>query len=244
MKVSYEQGTLLWYWFENWIVVGGFAVAVMVAVLVAARSSWGIRGLLFKALMLVAAGATLPLTLIRLGLDITVSVDALTMGYLSLAGAGGSLVVGLSCLLGPRRLTNEEWARSFAPQYRNVAMVCDHFDSKNDQNASGEEQMTAMALVLTEFPPILKAIQASKLRSRGARRARRSFEKAIRRYLSTAKLGNQLFEELQKGVADYATWESTSRAARERIMSRISSRLVPARQDLAKARAYFERISP
>ena len=44
MDMNYENGTLLWYWFESWVVVGGFVVAVVVALLVAGRSGWGIGG--------------------------------------------------------------------------------------------------------------------------------------------------------------------------------------------------------
>jgi len=62
--MNYDEGTLLWYWFENWIVVGGFAVALVLTVVVAARSSWAPRGLLVKTLMAVAALAMLPLTLL------------------------------------------------------------------------------------------------------------------------------------------------------------------------------------
>ena len=31
MEITYEKGTLFWYWYEDWIVVGGFAVALVVA---------------------------------------------------------------------------------------------------------------------------------------------------------------------------------------------------------------------
>ena len=42
MEIDFQKGTLLWYWFENWIVVGGFAVALVIALLVVARSGWGV----------------------------------------------------------------------------------------------------------------------------------------------------------------------------------------------------------
>ena len=108
--MNYDEGTLLWYWFENWIVVRGFAVTLPVTVMVAVRSSWGIRGLLAKTIMAVAALAVLPLTLIRLELSDAVPEDLVTeelmVGYLSLAGAVDSLVIGIPYLIAVRRLAD------------------------------------------------------------------------------------------------------------------------------------------
>ncbi len=104
MDISYGEGTLLWYWFENWIVVGGFAAALVTGVAGAARSGRGIGGLLRKTLIVLAILAALPLTLHRTGLDITLSnilqladnhiLNAVTVGYLSLAGMAGALALG------------------------------------------------------------------------------------------------------------------------------------------------------
>ena len=99
--MDYEEGTLLWYWYANWIVVAGFAMALVLAVLVVAKSGWGTGELFLKIAMVVAVLAVLPLTLVRVGMNPTFEDDT-TVGYLSLAGVVGSLVVGLSYLIATR----------------------------------------------------------------------------------------------------------------------------------------------
>jgi hypothetical protein len=73
MEIDHEKGTLLWYWYEDWIVVGGFAAALVIAAWVTIRNGWSAGGLLMKTLMAAAAVlAALPLTLVRLAVDIDV----------------------------------------------------------------------------------------------------------------------------------------------------------------------------
>ena len=38
METTFEQGTLLWYWFENWLVVAGFVVALLLGTMVAPKT--------------------------------------------------------------------------------------------------------------------------------------------------------------------------------------------------------------
>ena len=102
MEVNYADGTLLWYWFEWWLVVPGFVATLLLAVLVTSRSGWGSGALLLKTLMIAGVSAALPLTLVRLGMNISVS-DEDTIGYLSLAAVIGSVVVGIAYLTGTRR---------------------------------------------------------------------------------------------------------------------------------------------
>ena len=239
MEITYEEGTLLWYWFEDWIVVGGFAIALVVSVWVTARSGWGAGGLLLKGLMIAAVLAVLPLTLARLGVDIDVSDDS-TLGYLSLGGAIGSLVIGLPYLVISRPLKDEAWVTRIMPAYRTAAGVCAHYHSKMTVDTLAEEQMTAISLVTQELPPVLKAIQVNSWpRSSEARRVRRGIERALRDYISSAKLAMSLFAELPRRHPDTVVWESTSRDARSAIVARISLETSAARQNMADATAYF-----
>ena len=97
--MNYTEGTALYYWFENWLVVIGFAVSLALALWIASVTGWRIGGLLMKTLMAAAVLAALPLTLLRVGMDISVS-DDLTVGYLSMGGVLGSLVLGPLYFLG------------------------------------------------------------------------------------------------------------------------------------------------
>ena len=94
MELTYEQGTLLWYWFEYWLVAFGLVSTVLLTILVVVRSDWDVRNLLPIVLMVVMVLAVLPLALIRLGAEITVVSDY-TVGYLSLFGVVGSMIVGI-----------------------------------------------------------------------------------------------------------------------------------------------------
>ena len=239
MEITYEEGTLLWYWYENWIVVGGFAVALVVAAWVTARSGWGAGGLLIKGLMAAEVLAALPLTLVRLAVDIDVSDDS-TLGYLSLAGAIGSLVIGLPYLVISWPLKDETWAERITPAYKTAAGVCAYYHSKMTEETLAEEQMTAISLVIQELPPALKAIRVNSWpRSSEARRVRKGIERALRDYISSARLAMSLFAGLPQRHLAPATWESTSRNARSTIVARVSSEISIARQDMAEAEAYF-----
>ena len=239
MEIDYAEGTLLWYWYEDWIVIGGFAVALVMAVWVTGRNSWSVGGLLMKTLMAAAVLAAVPLTLVRLGVDIDVSDDS-TLGYLSLAGAVGSLAMGLPYLVASRRLKDEAWVERVAPAYRTASGVCQHYSSKMTEETLAEEQMTAISLVVQDLPPLLKAIRANpEPRSSEARRARRRVERALRTYISSAKLATSLFAELPQRYPAPAIWESTSRNARSSIVARVSTEISMARQDMAEAEAYF-----
>ncbi len=236
MEIDYEKGTLLWYWYEDWIVVGGFAVALVMAVWVMGRSSWSVGGLLMKALMAAAVLAALPLTLVRL----EVAIDVSALGYLSLAGAASSLAMELTYLVAFRRLRDEAWVKRVAPAYRTAPGVCQHYVSKMTVETLAEEQMTAISLVVRDLPPLLKEIRANpEPRSSEARRARRRVERALRTHISSSKQATSLFEKLPQRYLAPATWESTSRNARGTIVARVSSGISKARQDMAEAEAYF-----
>ena len=98
---------LLQTWYDNWIVVVAFAVTLVLAVLVAARSNWGTGGLLLKVVMVLSVLATLPLALVRLGMNRTFEDDT-TVGYMSVGGAAVALVVGLAYLISSRSRKSEE----------------------------------------------------------------------------------------------------------------------------------------
>ncbi|MEE8443311.1 MAG: FHA domain-containing protein [Dehalococcoidia bacterium] len=88
-------------WYDSWLVIVGCVVALVLTVLVSARSSWQTEGLLLKTVMVLAVVVTLPLTMIRL--EINPQDPTVVVGYLSIAGVIVSLVVGLPYLLMPSR---------------------------------------------------------------------------------------------------------------------------------------------
>ena len=256
MDLNHENGSPLWYWSEYYLVVGGFTVSAMAAALVAVRSGWGLGGLLVKSVTAMAVLATLPLTLLRLGVDISVpdeisitvaqSTVALSgqeaLGYLSWAGAGWSIAVGLAYLAVFKGIKDEEWVHRVAAHYRRTAMSAAYVLEKMGQNTTAGDQQTALALVLEEFPRVLDVVRNSPMpRSAKARRAKKNFEKALGTYISSAKWGNRLFEQSRVGAADHMVWERSSRAARATIVAQVSASLWEAREDMAKAGAYLDR---
>ncbi len=97
---------LLQTWFDTWLVVAGFAAALVLAVLAAAKSGWGTTDLLLKVVMILSVLATVPLTMVRLGMNRTFEDDT-TVGFLSVAGTAVAIVVGLTYLIAVRSRTEE-----------------------------------------------------------------------------------------------------------------------------------------
>ena len=91
MEINYTG--FLAFWYNSWIVLLGFTGALGVTVLMMGRGGWGSGALLLKTLMVVALLAALPLTLMRLGMDLAMR-DVVLVGWLSVLGVAGSLVVG------------------------------------------------------------------------------------------------------------------------------------------------------
>ena len=97
---------LLQTWYDTWLVVAGFAAALVLAVLVVARSGWDTSGLFLKITMILSVLATVPLTMVRLGMNSTIEDDT-TVGYLSVAGVAVAVVVGLVYLIMGMRRSDE-----------------------------------------------------------------------------------------------------------------------------------------
>jgi len=97
MEINYAEGTVLAFWYDTWLVLVGFVVALALAIMVMTRGSWRGTGLAINSVMVLAVLAGLPLTMLRIGIDIAVTnYDA--VGYISLVGAAVALVVGLPYL--------------------------------------------------------------------------------------------------------------------------------------------------
>ena len=256
METNFEQGTLLWYWFEEWLVVVGFVVALLLAVLVVAKSGWAKGDRQINAIMLVAVLAALPLTLMRLGIDIGMLSDS-TAGFTSLAGVVGSLVVGLPYLVGVGSLTDEEWEERTLDRFRLAETVCDHFSltmakhvatawtkvSAAERDLVVKEELSAAYQVIEKLSSTLQAVKTyPEPRSAEARRARRSFESALSRYISPAKLAERQLMDSQKLAEHVAYGVISERNATERMAkprTRIFSKISLAQEDLARAKAYF-----
>ena len=139
MELTYEQGTLLWYWFEYWLVAFGLVSTVLLTILVVVRSDWDVRNLLPIVLMVVMVLAVLPLALIRLGAEITVVSDY-TVGYLSLFGVVGSMIVGIPRLMGMGSVTDKEWKGRTSEAFETADTICDYVSSVLDEGSFGMEE--------------------------------------------------------------------------------------------------------
>ncbi len=93
MDVNFDVG-ILRFWYDTWLVLAGFAVALVLAVLVVASSRWSGPGLLLNTVMVLAVLAGLPMTMTRLAIDTGIT-DYDPVGFMSLIGSVIALVVGL-----------------------------------------------------------------------------------------------------------------------------------------------------
>ena len=227
MDLSFENGTLLWYWYEYNVVIGGFLAAVLVAVFCTFRRPWNKVGLLFKLLLLAAAVSALPLTLDRLGVDV-LALEQSTAGVLSLFGVGFALVLGLPYFYLSGRLSDPELAGFLSPHFRTTEMAGRYFQGKLDPHISWGEQSTAIALLLSELQPIAEAVKAARPRSIAGRLARRSFSKGLKKYLAVARSCERLFRESQSKVDDRSALEGVTRDSRREIANRASRELAEA----------------
>ncbi|MCH7674083.1 FHA domain-containing protein [candidate division KSB1 bacterium] len=85
MTDIYPNGGFLGFWYDSWLVLVGFAAAVVLAILVVTAREWSGLNLVLTILVVLGVLGTLTLTLIRIGLDIRVdSYDA--VGGISVAG--------------------------------------------------------------------------------------------------------------------------------------------------------------
>ena len=95
---DYIDGTFLAFWYDTWIVLVGFAAAVVLAILVVTARKWSGPSLVLTILVVLAVLAALPLALVRIGLNLAVSnYDAL--GAISVAGTAIALIAGAVFLL-------------------------------------------------------------------------------------------------------------------------------------------------
>ncbi len=86
--------------------MAGFATALVLTVLAVARSGWKTTDLLLKVVMILSALGTIPLAMVRLGMNRTFEDDTM-VGFLSVAGTAVAIVVGLTYLIAGRSRTNE-----------------------------------------------------------------------------------------------------------------------------------------
>ena len=95
---DYVDGTFLAFWYNTWIVLLGFIVAVVLAVLVVTARQWNGLNLVLTILVVLGVLGALTLALIRIGLDINVD-DYDTVGGISVAGTALAVVASTVFLL-------------------------------------------------------------------------------------------------------------------------------------------------
>ena len=239
MEAPFQSDTLLWYWYEYYLALGGLVVSTLVITWTLFRTPWTFLGVLPRVLLLVAAVATVPLALARLGVA-TQALDATDSGLLSLAGTATALVLGVPFLLFARRISTPQLVDSLSMHSQAVKRLFDYFDTKLDPATTSNEQMTAIALLLTELPRILKATSSLRPLSLAGRRATGSLKKAIRGYISGATSLDNMFQEIRKSVMDMDAADGTTRPTRKAIAERIAPTLKSARRSLDKTANYLE----
>ena len=107
MEGAFEDGTVLWFWYNTYIVVPA-AIVVYLTVRTLLGFSWRARGPLgVKALSILGAAIVVLAALDRFTIE-TLSMDADFFGYSSLVGAGFSTLVGLVAVIKARRGKKDE----------------------------------------------------------------------------------------------------------------------------------------
>lgn len=243
MELDYAQGTLLWYWFEYWLVAFGLVSTVLLTILVVARSDWDTRNLLPIVLMFVAVLAILPLALMRLGVEITVVSDY-TVGYISLFGVVGSIIGGIPRLMGIGSVTDNEWKDRTSEALGMAVTICDYVSSVLDEDSFGmEDRKQATLLAMEKLPPVLHLIKNyPDPKSPEALRARRDLQRALEKFIATSRLARQLFIDWDKAVENIRLRLTSEQAGLEGIAKRraqVAAGFSTAVEDMAKARSYF-----
>ena len=109
--------TLLQTWYDGWIVVLGFVVSIVLAVLVVSRANWQTNGLLIKTAMVVTTLVVMPLALAKIGLEIGLDEDNPDpIGYITLLAFIASVAVGASYLY----LTYRQERQGAEPAYQEI----------------------------------------------------------------------------------------------------------------------------
>ena len=109
--------TVLPTWYDGWIVVLGFVVSIVLAVLVVSRANWQTNGLLIKTAMVVTALVVMPLALAKIGLEIGIDEDNPDpIGYITLLAFIASVAVGASYLY----LTYRQERQGAEPAYQEI----------------------------------------------------------------------------------------------------------------------------
>ena len=93
MDVTFSGG-LPEFWFDTWLVLAGFAASLLLGILTVASSKWQGPGLLVNIVMILAVLAGLPLTMVRVGIDLAVT-NYDPIGYISILGTVVAVAVGL-----------------------------------------------------------------------------------------------------------------------------------------------------
>ena len=239
MEAPFQSDTLLWYWHEYYLALCGLVVSALVLTWALFRTPWTLFGVLPRVVLLAAAAATVPLALTRLGVENQV-LDAMDSGLLSLAGTATALVLGVPFLLLAGRIGTPQLVDSLTKQWQAVRRLFDYFDTKLDPATTSNEQMTAIALLLTELPRILKTTSSLRPRSLAGRRATGSLKKAISGYMSGATSLDNMFQEIRKNIMDVDAADGTTRSTRKAIAERISPTLKSARGALDKTAGYLK----
>ena len=208
------------------------------------------------AIMMLAMLAALPLALMRLGIDIGMLNDS-TAGFTSSARVVASLIVGLPYLLGVGAITDEQWEERTLDRFRSAQTVCDHFNftmaeypsrvlmkvSATERDRVVKDNLSVTYQALERLSSTLRASRTSPApKSSRARSVRRSYENALKGYLSAAMLANiQLTDSLKSaehvGLGVMSEQHATARIAKQQ--ARILSRVMLAREGMATTEAYF-----
>lgn len=95
MEGSFENGTVLWYWYEMWIVAAALGLAGLLTARLLVQTPWtGAVPVFAKALAVLGLAPVLTVVLDRVGVYTAVR-EAETFGYVSIAGAAVAVVLGL-----------------------------------------------------------------------------------------------------------------------------------------------------
>jgi pSer/pThr/pTyr-binding forkhead associated (FHA) protein len=150
------DGSFIKVWYDWWIPVVGFGLALTLAIVVMGRSSVGRVGLVAKSIAVMAVLAALPLAIERLGLNLLLT-DYNTVAYMNVIGSITAVVCGFPYLVGKGK---EERRRrsmsSIVSQYPDPSTMADAVPSSSPQVTNEQVKSPRVADPSTSSLSIIK----------------------------------------------------------------------------------------
>lgn len=156
------DGSFIRVWYDWWMPVVGFGLALTLAIVVMGRSGVRRVGLVAKSIAVMAVLAALPLAIERLGMNLALA-DYNTVAYMNVIGSVTAVVFGLPFLIAKEK---EEQRRrsmsSMVSQYPNASTKAGAYPSPSPQVSDEHAPSTQVAGPSTPSLSIIKGSAVGK----------------------------------------------------------------------------------